>query len=84
MLYSCLQVCAGGQCIFLAIAGLLCYNTINIFVFFGGSMGNLIVLEGTDGSGKSTLIQHMNGLLKPTEGEIFYNGVNIYSKGYSS
>lgn len=42
-----------------------------------------IGLIGHTGCGKSTLIQHMNGLLKPTEGEIFYNGVNIYSKGYS-
>ncbi len=40
-------------------------------------------LIGHTGSGKSTLIQHMNGLLKPTSGEIFINGKNIHSKGVS-
>ena len=38
-------------------------------------------LIGHTGSGKSTLIQHLNGLLKPTSGEIFINGKNIHSKG---
>lgn len=35
---------------------------------------------GHTGSGKSTLIQHLNGLIKPTEGKIFYKGKNIYDK----
>ncbi|HHW03503.1 MAG TPA: energy-coupling factor transporter ATPase [Thermoanaerobacterales bacterium] len=38
-------------------------------------------LIGHTGSGKSTLIQHLNGLLKPTSGEIIVNGVNLHSKG---
>ncbi|WP_422448593.1 energy-coupling factor transporter ATPase [Thermoanaerobacterium sp. DL9XJH110] len=38
-------------------------------------------LIGHTGSGKSTLIQHLNGLLKPTVGEIIVDGVNIHSKG---
>jgi energy-coupling factor transport system ATP-binding protein len=37
-------------------------------------------LIGHTGSGKSTLIQHLNGLLKPTSGEILINGKNIHSK----
>lgn len=38
-------------------------------------------LIGHTGSGKSTLIQHLNGLLKPTSGEIIVDGVNLHSKG---
>jgi len=38
-------------------------------------------LIGHTGSGKSTLIQHLNGLLKPTSGEIIIDGVNIREKG---
>ena len=33
-------------------------------------------------SGKSTLIQHMNGLLKATSGHIYYNGQDIYDNDY--
>ena len=42
--------------------------------------GSFIGVIGHTGSGKSTLIQHLNGLLKPTSGEIFVNGKNIWSK----
>lgn len=45
--------------------------------------GEFIGLIGHTGSGKSTLIQHLNGLLKATEGEIYYNGQDIYDKDYS-
>lgn len=38
---------------------------------------------GHTGSGKSTLIQHFNGLLKPTSGTVYYNGADIYDKDYS-
>lgn len=38
-------------------------------------------LIGHTGSGKSTLIQHMNGLLKPTQGQILINGFDITEKG---
>ncbi len=43
--------------------------------------GSFIGVIGHTGSGKSTLIQHLNGLLKPTEGEILINGKNIWEKG---
>ena len=36
--------------------------------------GQFIGLIGHTGSGKSTLVQHLNGLLKPTSGAIYFNG----------
>ena len=45
--------------------------------------GEFIGLMGHTGSGKSTLIQHLNGLIRPTEGEIEYDGQNIYKEGFS-
>lgn len=45
--------------------------------------GEFLAIIGHTGSGKSTLVQHLNGLLKATEGGIYYDGVNIYSKDYS-
>lgn len=44
--------------------------------------GQFIGIIGHTGSGKSTLIQHLNGLLKATGGAIYYNGENIYQEGY--
>jgi energy-coupling factor transport system ATP-binding protein len=40
--------------------------------------GEFVGLIGQTGSGKSTLVQHFNGLLKPSEGEVYINGVNIW------
>ncbi|MDY4968864.1 MAG: energy-coupling factor transporter ATPase [Lachnospiraceae bacterium] len=40
-------------------------------------------LIGHTGSGKSSLIQHLNGLIRATSGMIYYNGENIYEEGYS-
>ena len=45
--------------------------------------GELIGIIGHTGSGKSTLIQHLNGLLRATSGTIYYNGEDIYTEGYS-
>ena len=45
--------------------------------------GQFIGVIGHTGSGKSTLIQHLNGLLKATSGAVYYNGENIYGEGYS-
>ncbi len=44
--------------------------------------GEFIAIIGHTGSGKSTLIQHLNGLLKAHSGEILYNGKNIYDEDY--
>lgn len=44
--------------------------------------GEFIGLIGHTGSGKSTLIQHLNGLIKATNGAVYYNGRNIYEEGY--
>jgi len=40
--------------------------------------GELIGLIGHTGSGKSTFIQHLNGLLKPTEGKVYFQGTDIH------
>lgn len=45
--------------------------------------GQFVGIIGHTGSGKSTLIQHLNGLIKATSGVIYYNGENIYAEGYS-
>ena len=47
------------------------------------SDGEFIGLIGHTGSGKSTLVQHLNGLMTATSGTISYNGENIYQEGYS-
>ena len=41
--------------------------------------GDFIGLIGHTGSGKSTLVQHLNGLIKPTSGAIYLNGKDIHS-----
>ncbi len=45
--------------------------------------GQFIGLIGHTGSGKSTLIQHLNGLIKPTSGTIYYDGCDIYDEDFS-
>lgn len=45
--------------------------------------GEFVGLIGHTGSGKSTLIQHLNGLLKASDGDVLYNGESIYREGYS-
>lgn len=45
--------------------------------------GQFIGLIGHTGSGKSTLVQHLNGLLKPTGGAIYYNGRDIHDEDYN-
>lgn len=45
--------------------------------------GEFIGIIGHTGSGKSTLIQHLNGLTKATSGGIYYNGEDIYDEDYN-
>ena len=44
-----------------------------------GEVGGIICHTG---SGKSTLIQHLNGLIRASSGALYYNGENIYEDGY--
>ena len=53
-------------------------NDVNIKI----EDGELVGLIGHTGSGKSTLVQHLNGLLKPTEGGIYFDGADISDDGY--
>lgn len=45
--------------------------------------GEFLAIVGHTGSGKSTLIQLFNGLERATQGEVYFQGENIYSKGFS-
>lgn len=51
-------------------------------ISFQISDGEFIGLIGHTGSGKSTLVQHLNGLLKASDGAIYYNGTDIYDQDY--
>ena len=44
--------------------------------------GEFIGVIGHTGSGKSTLIQHLNGLMRATSGEIYFNGRDIYEEDF--
>lgn len=44
--------------------------------------GQFIGLIGHTGSGKSTLVQHLNGLIQATSGTVYFNGEDIYEKDY--
>lgn len=52
-------------------------------VSFAIEDGEFIGLIGHTGSGKSTLIQHLNGLVRATEGNVYYNGQDIYDPDYN-
>ena len=45
--------------------------------------GQFIGVIGHTGSGKSTMIQHLNGLIKATSGSLYYKGENIYAEKYN-
>lgn len=53
-------------------------NKVNIDI----EENSFIGLIGHTGSGKSTLIQHMNGLMKATSGDVIFEGKSIYERGY--
>ena len=44
--------------------------------------GEFVGLIGHTGSGKSTLVQHLNGILKPTSGSVYYNGRDVFDGDY--
>ena len=48
-------------------------------VNFSANSGEFLGIIGHTGSGKSTLIQHLNGLLKPTSGSVLFDGKDIWS-----
>lgn len=52
---------------------------INLDIYEGDFVGVI----GHTGSGKSTMIQHLNGLMKATSGALYYNGENIYDEKYN-
>lgn len=52
-------------------------------VSFEIPQGQFVGIIGHTGSGKSTLIQHLNGLVKATSGKVIYEGRNIYDEGYN-
>ena len=52
---------------------------INLDIFAGEFIGVI----GHTGSGKSTMIQHLNGILKATSGALYYRGTNIYGEKYN-
>jgi len=45
---------------------------------FEAEPGEYVGIIGATGSGKSTFIQHLNGLLKPSSGSVYYDGINIH------
>lgn len=45
--------------------------------------GQFVGLIGHTGSGKSTLVQHLNGLIRATDGKIYFNGKDIYGEKFS-
>lgn len=53
-------------------------KTINLEI----PQGQFVGVIGHTGSGKSTLIQHFNGLIKPTSGMVFFEGQDIWEEGY--
>lgn len=49
-------------------------------ITFTAQKGDFIGIIGHTGSGKSTLVQHLNGLLRPTSGQVFVNGIDIWQQ----
>lgn len=51
-------------------------------VSFSIGCGDFLGIAGSTGSGKSTLIKHFNGLLRPSSGSVLFNGEDMNAKGY--
>lgn len=54
-------------------------DNINLEIFENEFIGVI----GRTGSGKSTLIQHLNGILRPSSGTLYYDGEDCWAKGFS-
>ena len=54
-------------------------NNVNLEI----GQGEFVAIIGHTGSGKSTLMQHLNGLCLPTEGNVYFNGQDIAEKDFS-
>ena len=53
-------------------------------VSFTLNEGEFLAIAGHTGSGKSTLVQHLNGLASPTEGRVLWNGQDLSAKGVAA
>ncbi len=53
-------------------------------VSFTLNEGEFLAIAGHTGSGKSTLVQHLNGLANPTEGRVLWNGLDLSAKGVAA
>ncbi len=53
-------------------------------VSFTLNEGEFLAVAGHTGSGKSTLVQHLNGLANPTEGHVLWNGQDLSAKGVAA
>ena len=51
-------------------------------ISFNIEKGEFVAIIGHTGSGKSTLVSHLNGLSRAESGEVLFNGENIFKKGY--
>ena len=51
-------------------------------VSFEIPQGQFVGIIGHTGSGKSTLIQHLNGLIRPTSGKVLFEGQDVWAEGY--
>ena len=64
------------------IKNILLHDSPKSDVNFEIKDGEFVGIIGHTGSGKSTLIQHLNGLIRASSGALYYNGENIYEDGY--
>lgn len=55
--------------------GQVALSDINLIV----NKGDFLAIIGQSGSGKTTLLNVMSGLLKPSEGQVFFNGIDLYN-----
>jgi energy-coupling factor transport system ATP-binding protein len=46
--------------------------------------GEFVAIIGQNGSGKTTFVKHLNGLLRPTDGEVWVNGINVSTQKVSA